>query len=64
QLADKGSFNPFFSMWFSNIIFFVLALLLIWGSIREKRLFDTQVLLWRLKHLKNRKSPPPDEVVH
>lgn len=64
QLADKGQFNPFLSMWFSNILFFILACLLIIASIREKRILDMQVLLWRLKHLKSRKTPPPDEVVH
>lgn len=64
QFADKGQFNAFISMWFSNILFFILACLLIWGSIREKRLFDMHVLIWRLKHLRSRKQAPPDEVVH
>ncbi|MCB5260799.1 MAG: LptF/LptG family permease [Candidatus Cloacimonetes bacterium] len=64
QLADKGQFNPFLSMWFSNIIFFILACFLIAGSIRDKRLFDMQVLIWRIKHLRSGKTPPPDEIVH
>ncbi|MCK9556774.1 MAG: LptF/LptG family permease [Candidatus Cloacimonetes bacterium] len=64
QLADKGNLNPFISMWLSNIVFFIMACLLIWGSIREKRFFDMQVLMWRIKHLRNGKTPPPDEVVH
>ncbi len=64
QFADKGQFNAFLSMWFSNILFFILACLLIWGSLREKRLLDMQVLSWRIKHLKSGKTPPPDEVVH
>ncbi|MDD3283079.1 MAG: hypothetical protein PHY41_06370, partial [Candidatus Cloacimonetes bacterium] len=62
--ADKGQFNPFLSMWFSNIIFFILACFLIAGSIRDKRLFDMQVLIWRIKHLRSGKTPPPDEIVH
>jgi lipopolysaccharide export system permease protein len=64
QFADKGQFNPFLSMWFSNILFFILACLLILASIKEKRLLDMQVLAWRLKNLRSRKNPPPDEVVH
>jgi hypothetical protein len=51
-------------MWLSNIVFMILAVLLIYASIKETRLFDLQVLMWRLKHLRERKSPPPDEVVY
>lgn len=64
QLADKGQISPFISMWLSNIVFMILAVLLIYASIKETRLFDLQVLMWRLKHLRERKSPPPDEVVY
>jgi len=64
QLADKGLLNPFLSMWMSNLVFFVLALFLIYGSIKEKSLFDMQVLMWKLKHLRKGKAEIPDEVVH
>ncbi|MCK9583308.1 MAG: LptF/LptG family permease [Candidatus Cloacimonetes bacterium] len=65
QIGDRGGMSPFLAMWLSNIIFFVLACFLIWGSINEKRILDMQVLSWRLKHLKlSKKIAPPDEVVH
>lgn len=64
QLADKGLLNPFLSMWLSNIVFFILACGLIYGSIKEKRLFDMQVLMWRIKHLRKGRHEIPDEVVH
>jgi lipopolysaccharide export system permease protein len=65
QAGDRGMMSPFLAMWLSNIIFFVLACLLIWGSIYEKRILDLQVLSWRLKHMKlNKKIAPPDEVIH
>jgi lipopolysaccharide export system permease protein len=65
QLADSGGFNPFMAMWLSNIVFFILACFLIWGSIHEKRILDMQVLTWRLKTMKlGKKTPPPDEVIH
>jgi lipopolysaccharide export system permease protein len=40
QLADKGVMSPFVAMWASNIVFLVLAAILIYASIREKNLFD------------------------
>ncbi|MDI3504207.1 MAG: lipopolysaccharide export system permease protein [Candidatus Cloacimonadota bacterium] len=65
HLADSGGINPFIAMWLSNIVFFILACFLIWGSIHEKRIIDMQVLTWRLKTMKlGKKTPPPDEVVH
>jgi lipopolysaccharide export system permease protein len=65
HLADSGGINPFVAMWLSNIVFFILACFLIWGSIHEKRILDMQVLSWRLKHMKlSKKIAPPDEVVH
>jgi len=64
QMADKGLMPPFMSMWISNIVFFILAILLINASIREKRLLDMPTLMWKIKHLRNRKNPPPDEIVH
>lgn len=64
QLADKGLMPPFMAMWLSNIVFFILSLLLINASIKEKRILDMPTLLWKLKHLRNRKNPPPDEIVY
>ncbi|HPF08474.1 MAG TPA: LptF/LptG family permease [Candidatus Cloacimonadota bacterium] len=64
QLADKGIVNPFLSMWLSNIVFFILALFLIYGSIKEKRMFDTQVLIWKLKNLRRKKKEIPSEVAY
>lgn len=64
QLADKGLVNPFISMWLSNLVFFIIALLLIYGSIKEKRIFDMQVLMWKLKNLRKSKKEIPDEVMY
>jgi len=64
QMADKGVIPPFVSMWLSNIVFLILAILLIIASIKEKRILDMPTLMWRIKNLKNRKNPPPDEIVH
>lgn len=64
QLADKGMLNPFLSMWLSNIVFFFLALALIYGSIKEKRIFDLQVLMWKIKNIRNKKKNIPDEVIY
>jgi lipopolysaccharide export system permease protein len=64
HLADREGFDPFLSMWISNIAFFILACFLIWGSIKEKHIIDMQVLSWRIKNLKLGKEAPPDEVVH
>lgn len=64
QLADKGQISPFIAMWISNIVFLSIAILLIMASIREKRLLDMQVIMWKIKHLKQRKKPLPDEVLY
>jgi lipopolysaccharide export system permease protein len=64
QLADKGYLSPFLSMWISNIVFLILAGLLIIGSIYEKRLIDLHTLSWRLSHKSGKKAPVPDEVIH
>ncbi len=64
QLADKGLMPAFMAMWVSNIVFFILAILLINASIKEKHIIDMPTLMWRLKNLRNRKNPPPDEIVH
>lgn len=62
QLADKGYTSPFISMWISNFVFLILAILLIIGSIKEKRLFDLHALKWRIGNKKFKKTPLPDEV--
>ncbi|MEN6444815.1 MAG: LptF/LptG family permease [Candidatus Cloacimonas sp.] len=64
QLADKGNIPPFISMWLANIVFLLLAILLINGSIKEKRIIDMPTLMWKIKHFRSRKSPVPDEIVH
>ena len=60
QLADKGNVSPFLAMWLSNIVFFIMAILLIFASIKEKRLFDLNLLMWKLK---NRKKIVPSHEV-
>lgn len=64
QLADKGLMPPFLAMWLSNIVFLMLGLMLIYLSSKEKRILDMPTLMWKLKNLRNRKNPPPDEIVH
>ncbi|MDY0152496.1 MAG: LptF/LptG family permease [Candidatus Cloacimonas sp.] len=64
QLADKGGIPPFVAMWISNIVFFILSLFLISASIKEKRLIDMPTLMWKITHLRQHKTPPPDELVH
>ena len=64
NLADKGSMNPFLSMWLSNIVFLVLALALIWASIKEKQLINLNLLAWKLKNFRRRKGSAPDELLH
>lgn len=64
QLADRGYMSPFLSMWISNIIFLFIAVLLIIGSIYEKKLIDLHTLAWRLSHKRTKKAPIPDEVIH
>ncbi len=64
NLADRGYFSPFLSMWISNFVFLVIAALLIIGSIYEKKLIDLHALSWRLSHKRAKKSPLPEEVLH
>ncbi len=64
QLADKGYMSPFLSMWISNFIFLIIAVLLIIGSIYEKKLIDLHTLSWRLSHKRAKKTLIPDEVIH
>ena len=64
QLADRGLMSPFVSMWISNIVFLILALVLIYLSIHEKQLINLHLLRWRLSHLKLRKGSAPDELIH
>jgi len=45
SLANKGFISPFLSMWISNIIFFIIAVILIIQSRREKQLFDFNKLI-------------------
>ena len=64
NLADKGYMNPFLSMWISNLVFFALAVALIWASIKEKSLINLNLLMWKLKHLKSKRNSAPDELIH
>ncbi len=64
QLADKGYMSPFVAMWLSNLVFFVISIVLIIASIYEKQILDLHKLSWRLSHLKVKKSKIPDEVIH
>ncbi|HPT71494.1 MAG TPA: LptF/LptG family permease [Candidatus Cloacimonadota bacterium] len=51
QMADKGIMSPFIAMWISNIVFLIVAGLLISASIREKNLFDFPKLKDKLAKL-------------
>ncbi len=64
QLADKGYMSPFLSMWISNFIFLILAILLIIGSIYEKQLINLKALTWKVTHFRDKKAVLPDEIVH
>lgn len=64
QLADKGMISPFIAMWISNIVFFILSIVLIIASIYEKQLIDLHRLGWRISHLKIKKDAIPDEIIH
>lgn len=64
QLADKGLMSPFLSMWVSNMVFLVIALGLIYASIKEKQLINLRLLSWRITHWKMKKTNAPDEIIH
>jgi lipopolysaccharide export system permease protein len=64
QMADKGVIPPFVSMWLSNIVFLILAILLIIAFHQEKRIAGYAYPDVAYQNLKNRKNPPPDEIVH
>lgn len=64
QLADKNMMSPFLSMWLSNFIFFILAVLLIIGSIYEKKIIDLHTIAWKLSHKRSKQTPVPDDVIH
>ncbi|MDD4310148.1 MAG: LptF/LptG family permease [Candidatus Cloacimonetes bacterium] len=64
QLADKGLMPPFMAMWLSNIVFLILSLFLIYASIKEKRILDMPTIMWRLRHLRSKKTALPHEIVH
>jgi lipopolysaccharide export system permease protein len=51
SLASKGYISPFLSMWISNIIFFIIAVILIIQSRREKQLFDAGKLIHNISRL-------------
>ncbi|HNX37297.1 MAG TPA: LptF/LptG family permease [Candidatus Cloacimonadota bacterium] len=62
QLADKGHVSPFLAMWISNIVFFICGLLLIYASIKEKRLIDLPQLMWKIQNWRRKKVEIPDEI--
>jgi len=49
-------------MWISNLVFFIIALLLIYASVKEKHLFDLPQIMWKIRNWKARKAPMPDEI--
>jgi len=62
QLADKGYMSPFLSMWISNFVFLAAAMLLIYASVKEKKLIDLHQLAWRLSNFRKKKTEIPDEI--
>ncbi|MBN2830526.1 MAG: LptF/LptG family permease [Candidatus Cloacimonetes bacterium] len=56
SLASKGFVSPFLSMWISNIIFFLIAIFLIYQSRKEKQLFDTRKIFKGISKLFGRKN--------
>lgn len=64
HLADSGMLNPFLSMWITNIVFFVIGIILIWASMHEKHLINLSLLSWKLTHMKAKKEEAPDEIIH
>lgn len=64
QLADRALMSPFLSMWITNIIFFIIGLLLIHLSIHEKQLINLNLLQWKLSHRKAKPEETPDEIIH
>jgi lipopolysaccharide export system permease protein len=64
QLADRGLMSPFLSMWISNLVFLVIAIGLIYASVKEKQLINLRLLTWRMTHMKIRKESVPDELIH
>ncbi|MFO8144533.1 MAG: LptF/LptG family permease [Candidatus Syntrophosphaera sp.] len=64
HLADSGIVNPFLSMWITNMVFFVIGIVLIMASMREKQLINLNLLSWKLTHMKSKKEEAPDEIIH
>ncbi len=64
ELADRALMSPFLSMWISNIIFMILAAILIYLSAHEKQLINLNLLSWRLTHRKAKLQNAPDELIH
>ncbi len=56
SLASKGFVSPFLSMWISNIIFLVIAVILIYHSRRESQLFDVNQLVKKIGSLARRRK--------
>ncbi len=54
SLASKGYVSPFLSMWISNIIFLIIAIVLIYQSRRERQLFDVNLLIRKIGSLMRR----------
>jgi lipopolysaccharide export system permease protein len=64
QLADRALLSPFMSMWATNIVFLILAIVLIYLSVHEKHLVNLSLLSWKLSHRKSRLDSAPDELIH
>ena len=64
QLADRALLSPFLSMWLTNIVFFIIGLVLIHLSIHEKQLINLNLLQWKLSHRKAKLEEAPDEIIH
>ncbi|HOD60194.1 MAG: YjgP/YjgQ family permease [Candidatus Cloacimonetes bacterium] len=64
QLADRALLSPFLSMWITNIVFFIIGLVLIHLSIHEKQLINLNLLQWKLSHRKAKLEEAPDEIIH
>jgi len=45
ELGDRGLINPFFAMWFSNILLGIVGIYLIIISVREMKVFDLQAAI-------------------
>jgi lipopolysaccharide export system permease protein len=64
ELADRAMMAPFWAMWLTNIVFAILAMILIHLSLREKQLVNLKLLSWRLSHRQVKGKSMPDELIH